>query len=538
MRNILIILLLSVVVITGFVLRVSSLPNQGSFWVDEFSSGVQARSYLQQGLNAYKSDSPRFERNNVLSHLIIASSFMIFGESEESARLPFVVIGSLVPLALFFLTRKLYSTSVALSAMIFTSFLYLEILWSVQARGYVLQQLLIILTFWFYLETVFAKKMRWRWLIGLVIAILLGLLTHSFFVLLLLAIGIHFLFIQGKNLISSFSKILILAACALLIFIILYLIGVVAAGWSFLTTSMFGANNLWYYHSFLWGEYTLLSFLGFVGLFIGLLQKPKRFSLLWLYLLIHLIFITFGFGHYLSKYLLPIIPLLIIGAAISVFQIAVVFSDALASATWVQNRKKGKILDILNNLVQPGVISVFLTLLIIANGHPFVTRPKSYYSLNKDFREIANIDYDKVYEKVLTVISNSSTPVLVIETWPDRANWYLGNAYPSISMLRWQDEGGVTSGHLKATSFAVNPDGSKYLPWRPGTGFIGTADDLQLATEKYEKGFIWIDDTSLPAGVIAYAEKNLKKELYLDHYPLDDNPYSIWPGTLYSWGVE
>lgn len=538
MRKLLIVFIVSITILSSFIFRFSSLSNQGSFWVDEFSSGVQARSYLQQGFAAYTSNYPRFERNNVLTHFIIASSFLIFGESEESARLPSVIIGSLVPIALFFLARKLYSTSVALSAMILTSFLYLEILWSVQARGYVLQQLLIVLTLWFYMETVFANKIRWRWLAALVIVIILGLLAHSFFVLLILALGIHLIFTQGKILVRSITRIFILAASALLMFVIMYLIGTIAAGWSFLTTSMFGANNLWYYHSFLWGEYTLVSFLGLVGLFIGLSQKPRRFSLLWLYLLIHLLFITFGFGHYLSKYLLPIIPLLIIGAAISVFQIAAVISDALTSVTWVHKRKKSKTFAILNQLVQPSVISIVITLFIIANGHPFVTRPKTYYSLNKDFREIANIDYDQVYQKIQKTISNSATPVLVIETWPDRANWYLGNSYPSISMLRWQDQGGITSGHLKSTSFGIKGDGTKFLPWRPGTGFIGTADDLRIATDKFEKGFIWIDDASLPTDVISYAEQKLKKELYLDHYPLDDNPYSIWPGTLYSWGVD
>ena len=40
--------------------------------------------------------------------------------------------------------------------------------------------------------------------------------------------------------------------------------------------------------------------------------------------------------------------------------------------------------------------------------------------------------------------------------------------------------------------------------------------------------------------VIKYAKENFKKELYLESYPpeLLENPYSIWPATLYSWGFE
>ena len=94
----------------------------------------------------------------------------------------------------------------------------------------------------------------------------------------------------------------------------------------------------------------------------------------------------------------------------------------------------------------------------------------------------------------------------------------------------------------RRTNYLINNLGEKYIPnaGHQQIRYIGEISDLQLAMSKYPKGFIWIDDTSLPADVINYAQENFKEELYLESYPpeLLENPYSIWPGTLYSWGFE
>jgi hypothetical protein len=102
-------------------------------------------------------------------------------------------------------------------------------------------------------------------------------------------------------------------------------------------------------------------------------------------------------------------------------------------------------------------------------------------------------------------------------------------------MFRWENEEGFANGHIKKTKFYIENDMKRISP---RIGFVGTVQDLEKIIAKNSVGFLFIDDASLPQDVIHYAEKNLKKELYLDHYPLDDNPYSIWPATLYSWGVQ
>ena len=182
------------------------------------------------------------------------------------------------------------------------------------------------------------------------------------------------------------------------------------------------------------------------------------------------------------------------------------------------------------------VISILLTLFIIANGYKFVNKPKKYYSLNHDFREIANIDYHQIYAVIKNRGELQKGQTVVIDTWWDRTHWYLGDEFENIVAFRWYNTEGYVNGLSKKTFFVVNNKGEKFLT---GTNLrlVLEISDLQRFMKKYPKGFLFIDDSSLPEDVRNYAEKNLKKELYLDHYPLDENPYSIWPATLYSWGV-
>lgn len=175
---------------------------------------------------------------------------------------------------------------------------------------------------------------------------------------------------------------------------------------------------------------------------------------------------------------------------------------------------------------------------IVINGDTFVLKPKAYYSVNHDMREIALIDYHKVYAIINTKRATEKNPVAIVDTWPDRSKWYLGDNIGNYYIFRWSNEEGTVNGLTKNTIFKVNTQNEKYLELSgtPPIKVVVELSDLHRAMSKYSKGFIWIDDASMPADVIQYVERNFFAELYLDHYPLDDNPYSIWPGALYSWG--
>ncbi len=498
---------------TAFILRFYGILDSHPFWVDEFSTATQARLILDHGLGIFTEKALLFEFQNVTTHFLVAGFFSVFGQHEWVARLPIVIIGSFVPLSAYLLAKKFSDKSAAVVAAILLTFSYFEIVWSRQARGYMLLQLLVLLTLYLYAKYIKPAKVNRKSGLLFSTIFLLGILSHYYYLLVIVAITIDYFWHNRQSIgdyFKSSSTYLLLAGLALL----LYGMGGLEGFRDFSYNSTFLTNNIGYYHSFLWREYGLITFLSLIGWAALLLRKKSDAKSAFFYMVLHLIFITFFFGHHMSKYLLPIFPLMLIGAASGI----VLLSESLSRT--------------LNNELLKKTLPVILALLIVANGHKFVNNPQAYYSINHDFREIANIDYNQIYGVVLA--HKDANPAL-IETWPGRMYWYLGNDFQNGYMFRWENEEGFANGHSKKTAFYLEK-GEKRISKQ--IGFVGTKEDLEKIIKKNKVGFLFIDDSSLPQDVIQYAEKNLKKELYLDHYTLDDNPYSIWPATLYSWGVQ
>ncbi len=500
--------------------RIYGLWHNHPFWVDEFSSAQQAKLILQHGLNVFTDKSLIFDAHNITTHFLIALSFKLFGINEFAARLPNVILGSLIPIAVFFVAKKLLGKTAAVSALVLSTFSYFEITWSRQARSYILLQLLILATFYFYFSLL-EKKRNASYYVGFSVCLILGILTHLLYYLFILAIIIHAVifyrnFIRLKKLLHFiiFFTAIVLFFSATRIF-------------DYFRTNFAITNNVWYYHSFLWREYGLISFLGFIGLVAGFLKYSKKMTLVFFHIILHLIFILFFFPPYVSRYLLPVFPYLLIGMSYSIVQIGEILNSDLKSLAPHRFKK----------LTNPLLISLAITLVILANGYKFVNKPKQFYSVNHDFREIALVDYNKIYDVIKTKGRLNEGKTAVVDTWDARLYWYVGRDYPGRYVFRWENEIGSVNGLVKRTDYIFNKEGEKIIPADPGERFIGKLKDLKRAITKYRRGFIIIDDATLPEDVRDYAEKNFKKELYLDHYPLDDNPYSIWPVTLYSWGI-
>ncbi|MBP6883293.1 glycosyltransferase family 39 protein [Candidatus Woesebacteria bacterium] len=508
------------ITVISFAYRWAGLQYNSPFWVDEFSSAHQSILLTKHGLSAFTNPSLGIDLHNSLSHLLIAGSFGLFGPHEWSARLPFVIIGSMVPAAVFLFTRYVFSLPVALSATLLSMTSYILITWSRQARGYVLQQLLVIISLYLYLRLL--KKKSTKTLILFFVTALLGIATHFMFFVLLGTLLLHyFLFKRNEfktNVIKNKLTYLILPPLTFA----LYKTGFFTIVNEVVLTNLFRTSNLWYYHSFLWREYGLFIFLGLVGLFIALPKAKRTVSLLLLYIGAQILFVSYFWPPYTSRYLLPIIPLLFIGTAWSINYLCLGFTSQLS--------RFKKPLQVF--------LPVAVTLAIIVNGHKFTLKPQIYYSVDHDFREIALIDYSQVYNIIKSKGQLEKGQTAVIDTWHDRLYWYLGQDFPDPYLFRWINEEGLINGLPKLTTYKINAQGEKYIPDSKHLLIVGELKDLKLAMAKYPRGFIFIDDASLPKEVLDYVQTNLKKELYLDHYPLDDNPYSIWPATLYSWGIK
>ena len=496
--------------IVALIYRFYGTTHNHPFWVDEFSTASQANLYIKYGINVLFNPDINFEYNNYTFHLLTAAFFQLFGQTEFVARLPSIIIGSTIPIIVYLLGKLVFNKTTAVSAALLATFSYFEIVWSRQARGYVLLQALILLALYLYLDINKRRNgSRVQWVL-LIVVLLAGIFTHFFFYILLVPLTVHFLFTQQdkiKYLLRKRLTYLFLAIIGLLLFK-LRLFHVVYA---LLSTGLFKANNLWYYHSFLWREYGLISFLAAVGISTSFLKPNKASLILIAYLIVQLVFLSFFISPYVTRYILPIFPLLILFACYAISQVS----------------PKSRT-----------ILPIALVLFIIVNGDKFATKPKQFYSVNHDFREIAIIEYDRVYAIIKQKGALGENQTAIIDTWHDRIFWYIGNDYPGSYWFHWIDAPGLTNGLVRRTDFIYDQNDDKIVPKQKGLKFIGELSDLKKAMKRFPKGFIFIDDASLPKDVIEYAEKNFKKELYLDHYPLDDNPYSIWPATLYSWGIN
>ncbi len=140
------IVILTVIVVTGFGLRIINLGGPG-FGTDEPLHVFAAQSILENG----KPELPSgiLYKRALLYTKTVALSFKFFGVSEFSARLPSVIFGTLAIILLFFIGKKFYGTAVGLISAILVAYIPYQIAWSRECRMYTMFQL-------FYVAGVFA----------------------------------------------------------------------------------------------------------------------------------------------------------------------------------------------------------------------------------------------------------------------------------------------------------------------------------------------------------------------------------------------
>lgn len=481
-------------------------------WVDEFSTARQAALWRLHGFRA-PDVAPYIEHHNFLTHWLVALTTTIGGENAQMVRLPSVIAGSLVPVAVFILGSRVHSKRVGLAASLLTLFSYIEITWSRQGRGYMLQQLFSIVAVYFAYQLLSnpARAIRPKDWIGGIVLVIAGIINHVLFVCSAasMATAVIVRYRTKLLLLHKRPEFYVVLVVGVLIF--------VATGFlrAILHAVSIGllepTNNLWYYHSFLWREYGAIVVLGALGMVVAIRTNPRFLAAILPSIFFHLTFVTFFFQSTDSRYLLPFFPW-------SFFLSSAIFFD------WF-----------LRSLFAPKLLqrygAVVLALILVINGNQFTIKPKQFYSVNHDMREIALVDYDQVYARVLLDPGVQSGTTALIETWPDRVFWYLGHAYTHGFVFRWEN-----NGPMQSTTLDHDPASEWRRERSSQFRFVGNLEDLRRVEQSYQKGFIWIDDTSLPADVLDYVRTSYRKEITVDRFALDDNPYSVWPGTLYSWG--
>ncbi|MCL5091046.1 MAG: glycosyltransferase family 39 protein [Patescibacteria group bacterium] len=491
----------------AFFYRIYGLTGNYSFWTDEASTARFGRAVSESGL-------PLIKLNNfslkvyLATHYLTGFSFKVLGQNELAARLPEVIFGTLVVLLVFIMGKKLFQPEVGLAAAALTAFSYAQIAWSRQARGYTIFEFFFLLTLlglYLYLEF-----QRGRFLILFFGSLFFSILTHT--------LGLTLLPIAMLSLLMKPNT----RKIAIKLTIFLVILGIVLAVFlqnalvphlrTILPRLLHGGNFISYYHSLFWRQYPIFVFLSLLAIFN--LWKQKKNDVLTLFLsslVIYLFSASFLLHVPFEKYVLVLFPLLFLLTSESIFGIA---------GNLAEGFKKNKIV-FFNLLFKKEVLFFLLIGFIIGSGNKFSLKPRQFYSLNFDMREIPEINYKGIYEMVAQKAKGKDwSKIAVVDIDEDIPSYYLGEG--KISFIPRND-----MVDLKVSQST-------------GAVFLHSLVDFEEVYKKYPLGFLILVEHNFRFYQIPtndFARKNLfleKKEEYASFSP----DWNRWPVEVYSWGFD
>jgi 4-amino-4-deoxy-L-arabinose transferase-like glycosyltransferase len=295
----------------GFIFRYNGLRNNYSFWTDEASTARFARGVLQTGVSQIPATGHK-ESSYYVTVYLTAFSMRLFGENEFGARLPQLIAGTVLIFVIYLLGKEMFNRTIGLGASFLTTFSYLMIVWSRQARGYSLLVLFFILALLFlYRYSLTGKLLN---LIFFIINLFLCILTHTLGIV-LIPISIFYLGLSG-NLKNFFTKKMIFAVAlsTVLLFYFTNLFPVVKLLVNEKLSRIFLQREFYlsYFHSLFWRQYSLVSFFSIFSLATIFLRKDiqqkKQFLLMVSALSVYLFSASFLLYVPFEKYVLPQFP--------------------------------------------------------------------------------------------------------------------------------------------------------------------------------------------------------------------------------------
>ena len=419
--------------------------------------------------------------------------------SEFAARLPEVIFGSLVVLATYFLGKELFGKQIGFASCLFIAFSYIQIAWSRQARGYVILDFFFLLILRFLYR--FTKYIKIKDFILFILFLALSIFTHPLgFVL----FPISFIFLaQEKNqslfFLSKMRKLiffLFLPIFFLLVFpkgesMVLYFLDL-------FRQLLRGENFVSYYHSLFWRQYPIFVFLSFVGFLVLIFNKKKKeFFFLLISLFCYVFMVCFLGEVPFEKYVFPVFPLVFIISSFSLKQI---------SSVLFKSRKN--------------ILFFVLVGFILVNGNKFSLKPKAFYSLNFDMREIPEIDYKGIYQVVKEKTTNiNKQDLAIIEIDADAPAWYLGEGI---------------------NGFIPRKDSLSAIDVGRGYNRFVSLDEFKKIQKEHRYGFVNLIEHNFrfyPEGLVEYVRSNLKLEKKQQYAPFSPD-WNYWPVELYSWGFS
>ncbi|MGB9706936.1 MAG: ArnT family glycosyltransferase [Microgenomates group bacterium] len=488
-------------VILGFIFRINGIWLNYSFWTDEASTARFARGVLEIGLPKIATTG-YMENSYFITHYLTALSFKIFGINEFSARLPEVIFGTFLILVIYLVGEKIFGKEVGLGAAFLMAFSYIEIAWSRQARGYVILEFFYLLSILF--VYLFFSREKLRYFFYFLLSSLIGVWTHTLGLIIYPVFMVYAPF--HKNFVRKmFSGKFFIFGVIILVFILLLLTNLyptLKIIWrDKISNFKLTMGFIPYYHSLFWRQYTLITFLGVLGLIVLFLQKKREIALLFLaFLITYLFCVSFLVGVPFEKYALPVFPILFLLTSYSLYLISQKFIGRREKSFW---------------------FFLFLILFIVGNGNKFSLKPKNFYTLNFDMREIPEIDYKGIYESIKKIAGEQIDSVAIVDISHDMPAWYLGEGKKLFIPRK-------------------DVSSEKRVNINSGAVFIHDLEEFKEVTKIYPQGFVVLIEHNFrfyPDGFVEYVRKNLRFE-EKEEAAWFSPDWNKWPAEVYSWGFE
>lgn len=341
--------------IIGFGLRVYRVDFL-TLWVDEYIHVMRARDFLLYGKGLLEG-----ENNGVILTFFITPLFKMFEINEFWARFPSVVFGTLSIPLIFYLGRLLFNTPVGFLAAFISTFSWYSIFWSRMARNYASFEFAFLI-----LMIVFFKLYEWqkqqpessnffeKWglskkhFIWFFPAFVFAFLNHQLTFFFAFAAGTYASGLAIQSMITKqpnafFNKYSVIFYPTILVFAIMFMpflgdlvspvlklflpqkaVTWIIPNWEFIG-NMFNDPEKRYisfdlYKAVLETDLPYLHYLGYAGLVLAYIIRPKSGLFLTSFFVIPVLLMSFVFRDpALPRYLLYIYPLLLIAVAVSIY---------------------------------------------------------------------------------------------------------------------------------------------------------------------------------------------------------------------------
>ena len=373
------VLLVSLLLATGFYFRLIGISTNHSFWADEAFVSNSSRDILSGDINII--DGISFLSYQGMQIITTVLSFGVFGFSEWSARIPGVIWGTIGIIFAYLLGKKLSNKAGGYLAGYLFAFSQLNLAHSTQAKPFAAIETLVLATIYF-LDN--------HLLISLILAIISSLYNYIG-----LVAFIPIIISQGKNINllkkNPIKAIIILSTITILLWFIRF---------DKIIFRLTQVQYNWISHlrELFWRQYSFIILPGIIGLFT-IRDKKILYSIGFVITSIVFSWTFVGYSRNL-RYLMPVFGLFIV----------------LFGAFWGNVGEK--------LLHRSMVICSLVALMVFLGGYKIVRMPSVYYTPNADFfADVQNADYKTFFRKAYEMFPDLDT--LPIFTGPhDSLSWY------------------------------------------------------------------------------------------------------------------